>query len=58
MKKKQVKEYLLNVVRRQNINHKKLGPIRVSFKNVKEFVAHSWTKEKLYLAYQLNYVLR
>ena len=52
-----VKEYLLNVVRRQNINHKKLGPIRVSFKNVKEFIAHSWTKEKLCLAYQLKDIL-
>ena len=52
-----VKEYLLNITRQQNINHPKLGPIRVIGKGIKEFISHSWTKEKLYLAYHLKDIL-
>ena len=34
-----------------------LHKIRVSGKGIKEFIAHSWTKEKLYLAYHLKDIL-
>lgn len=53
----QVKEHLLNITRKQNINHPKLGKIRISLKSVKEFIAHGWAKEKLCLAYHLKDIL-
>ena len=34
-----------------------LHKIRVIAKGIKEFISHSWTKEKLYLAYHLKDIL-
>ena len=53
----QVREHLLNITRKQNINHPKLGNIRVSGKGIREFTNHSWTVEKLHLAYHLKDIL-